>query len=151
MLSACYDLHKTDGNILGCGARSVIFTSIKMREAKVGVTVHAPVSFLRWREVLQAEIGDLSKRNGMEPDVLAWLKFLKASARRASVEYVSGLSTSYRRTGAKNRLGARIPAAVFKSVAISLISKYWRKKRQNGRQSRVPWGGLKKMLRRNID
>jgi hypothetical protein len=69
--------------------------------------------------VLHAEIGDPYKRNGMEQDVLAWLKFLKVNARRASVESVSGLSASYRKTGAKNRFGARIPAAVIRRHQIN--------------------------------
>jgi hypothetical protein len=47
-----------------------------------------PSRFKRWREVLHAEIGDPSKRNGMEQDILVRLKFLKANARRASVESV---------------------------------------------------------------
>ncbi|MHB8091770.1 MAG: integron integrase, partial [Syntrophales bacterium] len=38
--------------------------------------------------MLHSEIGDPSKRNGMEQDIFAWLKFLKANARRASVESV---------------------------------------------------------------
>jgi hypothetical protein len=50
----------------------------------------------------------------MEQDIPARLKFLKVNARRASVESVSGLSASYRRTGAKNRFGARIPAVVIR-------------------------------------
>jgi hypothetical protein len=50
----------------------------------------------------------------MEQDIPARLKFLKVNARRASVESVSGLSASYRRTGANNRFGARIPAVVIR-------------------------------------
>ncbi|MBW6487338.1 MAG: hypothetical protein K0B01_14430, partial [Syntrophobacterales bacterium] len=61
---------------------------MEKQEDKVGVTAHAPVSFLRWREVLDSEIGYPSKRNGMEQDIFAWLKFLKANSRRASVESV---------------------------------------------------------------
>ncbi|MBW6486129.1 MAG: hypothetical protein K0B01_08295, partial [Syntrophobacterales bacterium] len=38
--------------------------------------------------MLDSEIGDPSKRNGMEQDIFAWLKFLKANSRRASVESV---------------------------------------------------------------
>jgi hypothetical protein len=45
MLSVCYNLHETDGNILGCGARSVIFASMKKQEDKFGVAAHPPVSF----------------------------------------------------------------------------------------------------------
>jgi hypothetical protein len=36
---------ETDGNILSCGARSVIFASMEKQEDKVGVAAHAPVSF----------------------------------------------------------------------------------------------------------
>jgi hypothetical protein len=38
-------MHETDGNILICGARSDIFASMEKQEDKVGVAVHAPVSF----------------------------------------------------------------------------------------------------------
>ncbi len=55
---------------------------------KVSGGANAAVSFPRWREVLHSEISDPSKRNGMEQDIFAWLKFLKANARRASVESV---------------------------------------------------------------
>jgi len=55
---------------------------------KVSDGAKAPVSFPRWREVLHSEISDPSQRNGMEQDILAWLKFLKVNSRRASVESV---------------------------------------------------------------
>jgi|GEM_PF-472140 len=55
---------------------------------KVSDGANAPVSFPRWREVLHSEISDPSKRNGMEQDIFAWLKFLKVNSRRASVESV---------------------------------------------------------------
>jgi hypothetical protein len=45
MLSVCYNLHETDGNILGCGARSDIFASMKKQKDRVGIAAHAPVSF----------------------------------------------------------------------------------------------------------
>jgi hypothetical protein len=74
-----------------------------------------PSRFKRWREVLHAEIGDPSKRNGMEQDIFAWLKFLKANARRASVNpyWVISILSKNR---AKTRFGARIPAEVIRSV-----------------------------------
>jgi hypothetical protein len=71
MLSVCYDLHETDGNILSCGARSDIFASMEKQEDKVGVAHMLPSRFKRWREVLHAEIGDTSKRDEMEQDILA--------------------------------------------------------------------------------
>jgi len=55
---------------------------------KVSDGANAPASFPRWREVLHSEISDPSKRNGMEQDIFAWLKFLKVNSRRASVEFV---------------------------------------------------------------
>jgi hypothetical protein len=61
---------------------------MEKQEDKVGVSAHVPVSFPGWREVLHSEIGDSSKRNGMEQDTFAWLKFLKAKGRSASVESV---------------------------------------------------------------
>jgi hypothetical protein len=54
----------------------------------------------------------------MGQDIPACLKFFKANAQRSLVESVSGLSASCRRTGAKTRFGARIPAVFFESAAI---------------------------------
>jgi len=48
----------------------------------------APVSFPRWREVLQAQFPDAAEMQQREQDVFGYLKFLKASSRRASVESV---------------------------------------------------------------
>jgi hypothetical protein len=69
--------------------RDPLFSPLwKSKKAKSALRHMLPYRFKRWRNVLHAEIGDPSKRNGMERDILAWLKFLKANARRASVESV---------------------------------------------------------------
>jgi hypothetical protein len=60
-----------------------------------------PSRFKRWREVLHAEIGDPSKRNGMEQDIFAWLKFLKTNVWRASVESVLDYLHHIERQGQK--------------------------------------------------
>jgi hypothetical protein len=85
---------------------------------KVGVTAHAPVSFPRWREVLHAEIGDPSKRKGMEQDILAWLKFLKANTRRASVEFVLDYLHHIEREGQETDSVRASLRWFFKSAAI---------------------------------
>jgi hypothetical protein len=88
-----------------------------------------PSRFKRWREVLHAEIGNPSQRNGMEQDIFAWLKFLKANARRASVnpflDYLYPIEEQGQKTGSV-RASLRW---FFKSAAISLISRNWRKNR----------------------
>jgi len=56
---------------LGWIAQSVIFTDMEKQIDKVSGARNAPVSFPRWREVLHSEIGDPSKRNGMEQDIFA--------------------------------------------------------------------------------
>jgi integron integrase len=48
----------------------------------------SPVSFPRWREVLHSEYADTDQRSFLEQDIFAWLKFLKASRRRASITSV---------------------------------------------------------------
>jgi len=49
---------------------------------KVGAAANAPVSFPRWREVLQAECTDpLHTTDTAMRNSLAWLKFLKAAHR----------------------------------------------------------------------
>jgi hypothetical protein len=69
--------------------RDLLFSPLwKSKKTKSALLYLLPSRFKGWREVLHAEIGDPSKRNGMEEDILAWLKFLKANARRASVESV---------------------------------------------------------------
>jgi hypothetical protein len=55
---------------------------------KVGTPTNTPVSFPRWREVLQSECSDPAERRTREQEIFAWLKFLKAAHRRASVESV---------------------------------------------------------------
>lgn len=61
---------------------------MKKSKDKVAVAANAPVSFPRWREVLLAECADPAVLQRREQDIFAWLKFLKAAHRRASVEAV---------------------------------------------------------------
>lgn len=53
---------------------------------KVGTPTNTPIPFPRWREVLQSECSDPAVLRAREEDIFAWLKFLKAAHRRASVE-----------------------------------------------------------------
>ncbi len=55
---------------------------------KVGTPINTPVSFPRWREVLQSECPDPAELRTREQEIFAWLKFLKAAHRRASVDSV---------------------------------------------------------------
>jgi len=55
---------------------------------KVATPINTPVSFPRWREVLQSECSDPAELRTREQEIFAWLKFLKAAHRRASVESV---------------------------------------------------------------
>jgi integron integrase len=55
---------------------------------KVSTATNAPISFPRWREVLQSECPDPAVLRAREQDIFAWLKFLKTAHRRASVESV---------------------------------------------------------------
>jgi len=57
-------------------------------EDKVSAAADAPVSFPGWREVLQSECPDPAVLRTREQDIFAWLKFLKAAHRRASIESV---------------------------------------------------------------
>jgi hypothetical protein len=69
--------------------RDLIFSPLwKSKKTKSALLRMPPSRFKGWREVLHAEIDALSKRSGMEQDIFAWLKFLKANARRASVESI---------------------------------------------------------------
>ena len=55
---------------------------------KVAAPTNTPVSFPRWREVLQSECSDPAELRTREQEIFAWLKFFKAAHRRASVESV---------------------------------------------------------------
>ncbi len=55
---------------------------------KVSETANTFVSFPRWREVLRSECSDPAVLRTREQDIFAYLKFLKAAHRRASVESV---------------------------------------------------------------
>jgi len=55
---------------------------------KANTPTNAPISFPRWREVLQAECPVPAELRTREQDIFAWLKFLKATHHRASVESV---------------------------------------------------------------
>jgi hypothetical protein len=55
---------------------------------KVSTAANIPVAFPRWREVLISECSDPVELRARERDIFAWLKFLKATHRRASVEFV---------------------------------------------------------------
>jgi site-specific recombinase XerD len=61
---------------------------MKKSEDKVASAASTPVSFHGWREVLQAECTEPAVLHAREGDIFAWLKFLNASHRRASVEAV---------------------------------------------------------------
>ena len=55
---------------------------------KVGTPTNTPVSFPRWREVLHSECPDPAELRTREQEIFAWLKFLKAAHRQASVDSV---------------------------------------------------------------
>jgi len=55
---------------------------------KVGTPTNTPVSFPRWREVLHSECSNPAVLRTQEQNIFAYLKFLKTTHRRASVDSV---------------------------------------------------------------
>jgi hypothetical protein len=51
--------------------RAAMPTLWRSRKTRSALLHMLPSRFKGWREVLHAEIGDISKRNGMEQDILA--------------------------------------------------------------------------------